>query len=414
MKTLSQELQWRGFVNQTTFKNIEELDAGSINFYLGVDPSASSMTIGNLAAIILVGHFIDHGHKATLLVGGATGIIGDPDGKAEERKLKTLEEIEQNKKNIAKQYAQILGSENFVLVDNYEWFKDIGYLDFLRNVGKHVPMRQMLSRDFIKTRLDEDGSGISYAEFSYVLLQAYDFWYLNKTKDITLQLCGSDQWGNSIAGVDLIRRLSGKETNVFTTPLVINKSTGKKFGKSEEGAIWLDDKLTSVYKFYQFWLNLGDDGVEDYLKIYTLLSEEQIEEVITEFNKDRSKRHAQKTLAFEVTNLVHGKERAESVKRITEVLFGGANYNELSTEDFKELSSELPIVRYTKQPLVDILVEGKLAGSKGEARRFLEAGAVYINGEKSNGETYISDSQFINDYLLVRRGKNNQILVKNN
>ncbi len=413
MKTLSQELQWRGFVNQTTFKNIEELDAGPINFYLGVDPSASSMTIGNLAAIILVGHFIDHGHKATLLVGGATGIIGDQDGKAEERKLKTLEEIKNNKKNIAKQYAQILGSENFVLVDNYEWFKDIGYLDFLRNVGKHVPMRQMLSRDFIKTRLDEDGGGISYAEFSYVLLQAYDFWYLNKTKDITLQLCGSDQWGNSIAGVDLIRRLSGKETNVFTTPLVINKSTGKKFGKSEEGAIWLDDELTSVYKFYQFWLNLGDDGVEDYLKIYTLLSEEQIEEVITEFNKERSKRHAQKTLAFEVTNLVHGKERAESVKRITEVLFGGANYNELSGEDFKELSSELPTVSYSKQPLVDILVEGQLAASKGEARRFLEAGAVYINGQKIDGETFISDSQFIDGFMLIRRGKNNQIILKN-
>lgn len=292
--TLTEELNFRGFINQTTYKDLSILNDQQITFYWGVDPSAPSMTIGNLAAAMMAKTFMTHGHKAILLVGGATGLIGDPDGKSEERNLKTRDEIEANKKAIVAQYKQIFRGHDFDVVDNYDWFKGIGYLDFLRDVGKHVPMRQMLGRDFVETRLSENGAGISYAEFSYVLIQAYDFYWLNQHKGVTLQLCGSDQWGNSIAGVDLTRRLTGNETHVWSTPLIVNKATGKKFGKSEEGAVWLDDSLTSVYKFYQFWLNADDEGVADYLKIYTNINDEELSLLMAEFDGARHNRVAQK------------------------------------------------------------------------------------------------------------------------
>lgn len=277
--TLSEELNWRGFINQTTYEDIKIIDESPLNFYLGVDPSADSMTIGNLAAVMLVKHFIDAGHKGFLLVGGATGMIGDPDGKKDERNLKAIQEINQNKKAIAEQYHQLLDGVSFELVDNYDWFKNLNYLDFLREIGKNVPLGQMLSRDFVQARLGEDGSGISYAEFSYSLIQGYDFVHLSRNFGVSLQLCGADQWGNSITGVDLIRRLDGKSANVLSLPLIVNKATGAKFGKSESGAIWIDARKTSVYKFYQFWLNVDDQGVIDYLKIYTLLDKDTIDEL---------------------------------------------------------------------------------------------------------------------------------------
>jgi len=256
--SLSEELQWRGFVNQTTFPDITDLDKESLTFYFGVDPSADSMQIGNFAAAMMVRHFINAGHKAILLVGGATGMIGDPDGKKDERNLKALDEIAHNKAGIAAQYRQVFADKDFTLVDNYDWFKNMNYLDFLREVGKNVPMSMMLGREFIQSRLGEGGEGISYAEFSYSLIQGYDFLHLYRTYGATLQLAGADQWGNSIAGVDLIRRVEGVESHIFTIPLIMNKATGKKFGKTEDGAIWLDPKKTSVYKFYQFWLNSDD------------------------------------------------------------------------------------------------------------------------------------------------------------
>ena len=267
--TLAEELTWRGFVNQTTYKDITYLNDNKVVFYWGVDPSANSMTIGNLAAAMMARVFMKHGHQAVLLVGGATGMIGDPDGKALERDLLTLEQIAANKKAISAQYNQVFGKMQFKVVDNYDWFKDIGYLEFLRAVGKHVPMRTMLGREFVQSRLGEDGAGISYAEFSYSLIQGYDFLHLYKEHGVTLQLCGADQWGNSIAGVDLIRRIAGGEAHVWSSPLVINRATGKKFGKTEDGAIWLDENQTSVFKFYQFWINADDEGVEEYMKIYT-------------------------------------------------------------------------------------------------------------------------------------------------
>lgn len=402
---LSEELQWRGFVNQTTFKDLTELDQAPLSFYFGVDPSADSMQIGNLAAAMMVRHFIDHGHNAFLLVGGATGMIGDPDGKKDERNLKTLDEIARNKAGIAAQYNTVFAGKPFTMVDNYDWFKGINYLDFLREVGKNVPLSQMLGRDFVQARLGQDGSGISYAEFSYSLIQGYDFLHLFREHGVTLQLCGADQWGNSIAGVDMIRRIAGGEAHVYSTPLIVNKTTGVKFGKSEGGAIWLDANKTSAYKFYQFWLNTDDEGVIDYAKIYTLLGRDDIEALAEQQQLNPGARVAQKTLAHEVTTLVHGKERCESVERVTEALFGVGSFTDLNAADLDALAQEIPVVAAGKT-VVDTLVEAGLASSNGEARRLIQSAAVSVNGEK------ITDDYELTETVLVKKGKNNFVLVR--
>lgn len=415
--TLSEELTWRGFVNQTTYPDLSALDGAPISFYWGVDPSADSMTIGNFAAAMMVRHFIDHGHKAFLLVGGATGMIGDPDGKADERNLKTLDEIAKNKAGIAAQYRTAFAGKDFSIVDNYDWFKDISYLDFLRTVGKNVPLSMMLGRDFVQARLGEGGSGISYAEFSYSLIQGYDFVHLYKNHGVTLQLCGADQWGNSIAGVDLIRRMEGGEAHVYSTPLVINKATGKKFGKSEDGAVWLDPKKTSVYKFYQFWLNADDGGVIDYAKIYTLLSKEELEALAERHAANPGAREAQKALAREVTTLVHGAERTESVIRVTNVLFGNASFNDLSSNDIEALAEEIPTTERVPTSMngVDVpssimiseaLTRSGLASSRGDARRLIESGAVSVNGIKINKDEMKQET------CLIKKGKNSFVLVR--
>jgi tyrosyl-tRNA synthetase len=363
------------------------------------------MTIGNLAAVMMVRRFIDHGHKAYLLVGGATGMIGDPDGKADERNQKTLDEISKNKQAIADQYKRVLTGRDFTLVDNYDWFKNINYLDFLRNVGKHVPMSQMLGREFVQSRLGEGGAGISYAEFSYSLIQGYDFLHLFREFGVTLQLCGADQWGNSIAGVDLIRRIEGKEANIYSTPLVINKTTGVKFGKSEDGAVWLDENKTSVYKFYQFWLNADDAGVIDYIKIYTLLSKEEIDKLETEVQQNPGGRAAQKALATAVTTIVHGVERTESVQRVTDVLFGSADIKSLNDVDLDMLAREIPVVQMGIS-VIEALVNSNISSSNGEARRLIISGAISVNGEK------INEDQTIGSISLIKKGKNNFVLVR--
>jgi tyrosyl-tRNA synthetase len=403
--TLSEELEWRGFVNQMTFDNIKRLDEQPVSFYWGVDPSAPSMTIGNLAAAMMVRHFIDHGHKAYLLVGGATGMIGDPDGKKDERNLKALEEIAKNKAALASQYGMIFEGKNFTIVDNYEWFKEFRYLDFLREVGKHVPLSTMLGRDFVQARLGEGGSGISYAEFSYSLIQGYDYLYLYRNHGVTLQLCGADQWGNSIAGVDLIRRLEGAEAHIYSCPLIINRATGTKFGKSEGGAIWLDPALTSVYKFYQFWLNIDDESAPDLLKKYTLLSREEVAELEAKQQTDPGARDIQRALAYEVTKLVHGQERTESVRRVTGVLFGGGEFSELNEEDLNALAAEIFTVPLGMS-VVDTIQKAGLASSNGEARRLIAGGAISVNGEK------ISEDMSIDRSVLIKKGKNNFILVR--
>jgi tyrosyl-tRNA synthetase len=402
--TLSQELTWRGFVNQTTYSDITALDGDPISFYFGVDPSADSMTIGNLAAAMMVRHFIDHGHKAVLLVGGATGLIGDPDGKAQERDLKSLDEISHNKAAIAAQYRQVFAGKDFAVVDNYDWFKDIGYLQFLRDVGKHVPMRQMLGRDFVASRLGEEGSGISYAEFSYSLIQGYDFVHLYREHGVTLQVCGADQWGNSITGVDLLRRIEGAEAHVWSTPLVINKTTGVKFGKSEAGAIWLDPTKTTPTQFYQFWINVDDAGAPDYLKIYSLLDRETIESIRAEHEQNPGARIAQKRLAEEVTRLVHGEQALNDAIKITGYLTGIAPIGE-ADEVMDQIRQEIPAVQSTPDgSIIAALVSGGLALSNTEARRLITGNAIAINGEKV-GREYFEVDDFQNNRLLLRRGR---------
>lgn len=403
--TLSEELQWRGFINQTTFNDLNELDGGPVSFYWGVDPSADSMTIGNLAAAMMVRHFIDHGHNAYLLLGGATGLIGDPDGKKDERHLKTVEEIAKNKDGLAKQYKNIFAGKDFTIVDNYDWFKDFNYLEFLRDVGKHVPLSSMLARDFIQARLGEGGSGISYAEFSYSLIQGYDFLHLYRQYGVTLQLSGADQWGNIVAGIDLVRRASNGEAHALTMPLIINKSTGVKFGKSEDGAVWLDDKKTSVYKFYQFWLNVDDESAPDLLRKYTLLSRQEIEALEAKQRSNPGARDTQKALAFEVTKLIHGEERMQSVKRVTEVLFGGADFDSLTPTDIDALAEEIPTVNQGVG-IIDALQQAGIANSNGEARRLIAGNAISLSGVR------VTQDASVDKTALLKKGKNSFVLVR--
>ncbi len=403
--TLSEELTWRGFVNQMTFADITELDKQPRTFYIGMDPSSDSLTIGNLAAAMMVRQFIDHGYRAILLIGGATGMIGDPDGKKQERDLKTLDEIDRNKTAITKQYETIFQGKEFEIVDNYDWFKDIKYIDFLRDVGKHMSMTQLLDREFVQSRIGEGGGGISYAEFSYSLIQGYDFLHLFRQKGATLQLAGADQWGNSVAGVQLIRKLEGAEAHVLTTPLVVNKTTGNKFGKSEDGAVWLDSAKTSPYKFYQFWLNVDDDMAVDLIKIYTLLPREIIEASIENHLTNPNARSLQKILAHEVTELIHGVERRESVERVTEVLFGGGEFTSLNESDRQALAEEIPVISLGKT-VVEALVEAGIASSNGEVRRLIDAGAVSVNGEK------ITNDYAVESPSLIKKGKNSFVLAR--
>jgi tyrosyl-tRNA synthetase len=402
---LSEELAWRGFVNQTTFDDPTILDGKPLTFYWGVDPSADSMHVGQLAMALMIRKFIEHGHNAILLVGGATGLIGDPDGKRDERSLKSKQEVARNKQAIAAQYQKLFQGQSLQVVDNYDWFKDINYLAFLRDIGKHVPMRQMLGREFIQTRLALDGAGISYAEFSYVLIQAYDFLHLYKDKGATLQVCGADQWGNSIAGVELIRRIEGADAHVWSAPLIINTATGKKFGKSEAGTVWLDPKKTSPTSFYQFWINLPDEGIDSYLKLYTQFSKVEISEILAKHVKNPASRLAQKTLADAVTALVHGQDQAEIAKKVTNFLTGSLDVSEADPASLRALREEIPSgFSAPDGNIIDALVAGKLARSKTEARRLLQAGAVFVNGQKIDRENFLPED-FQDNVLLVRKGK---------
>lgn len=403
--TASEELTWRGFINQSTFKDITAFDGDPITFYWGVDPSADSMTIGNFAAAMMVKCLIKYGHKPVLLVGGATGLIGDPDGKDEERNLISVDTVAQNKAGIAAQYRHIFEGAELTIVDNYDWFKDMNYLEFLRTVGKHVPMRQMLNRDFVNTRLGEHGSGISYAEFSYVLIQAYDFLYLHKNYGVTLQVCGSDQWGNSIAGVDLIRRATGHEAHVYSTPLIINKATGKKFGKSEDGAVWLDANKTSPTQFYQFWINADDAGVEDYLKTFTELDQNAIESIMNEHRVQPQLRLAQTRLAEAVTTIVHNDAAMQLARAVTQFLTGKRDIGEADEQAIQEVRHNIASLKAAETgSIVEALVSSGLANSNTDARRFIQENAISINGQKVQRELF-EPSDFHNGRLLLRRGK---------
>ncbi len=402
--TLSEELLWRGQIKDKTFSDNSWLDTPR-TFYLGVDCSADSLTIGNLAVFLLARRLRKHGWKAVLLVGGATSLIGDPGGKTAERATVSRAAIEKNVAGVKAQVDRLFSGMDYTPVDNYDWFKDIGYLEFLRDVGKHYSMTDLLQRDYIQERIGEDGSGISYAEFSYSLIQGYDYWHLYKNFGVELQIGGSDQWGNMLSGVPLLRKKENAEVHALSMPLVINKSTGKKFGKSEEGAVWLDAQKTSPTQFYQFWLNVDDAGVLDYLKIYTELDKPAIDAIYDEHQKNPKDRYAQLRLAEEVTQVVHGADERDTAAAVTEYIAGRSDIADAQTHELDAMRQEISAI--TVQPsasVVDALCDAHLAQSKTEARRLLAGGSVYINGVGTTDETLQADN-FRNGRLMLRKGK---------
>lgn len=399
---LSEELQWRGFWNQTTFTDDKLIDSENFTLYLGTDPSADSLHVGHLAVYMMVRHFLERGHKVFLLVGGGTGMIGDMRD-TEERNLLPYEEIEHNKQALKSQVSRIFAGRDFTLVDNADWLAELELLPFLRDIGKNFNMADLVSREFFKARIN-NGKGLSFAEFTYTLLQGYDFWYLFNQYGVNLQIGGSDQWGNLLSGVDLIRKKENTEVYAMTAPLLINKSTGRKFGKSEGGAVWLDENKTSVYKFYQFWLNVDDESAIEYMKIFTMLDRDTIEAIAENHAVNPGARSAQKVLAREVTDIVHGSARRESVERVTEVLFGGGDFKKLSDDDLGALAEEIPCVD-AGIDVIEALVESGAVGSNGEAKRLLKSGAISLNGEK------LVENKVVNDTSLLKKGKNTFVLI---
>ena len=399
---LSEELQWRGFWNQTTFTDDKLIDSENFTLYLGTDPSADSLHVGHLAVYMMVRHFLERGHKVFLLVGGGTGMIGDMRD-TEERNLLPYEEIEHNKQALKSQVSRIFAGRDFTLVDNADWLADLELLPFLRDIGKNFNMADLVSREFFKARIN-NGKGLSFAEFTYTLLQGYDFWHLFNQYGVNLQIGGSDQWGNLLSGVDLIRKKENTEVYAMTAPLLINKSTGRKFGKSEGGAVWLDENKTSVYKFYQFWLNVDDESAIEYMKIFTMLDRDTIEAIAENHAVNPGVRSAQKVLAREVTDIVHGSARRESVERVTEVLFGGGDFKKLSDDDLDALAEEIPCVD-AGIDVIEALVESGAVGSNGEAKRLLKSGAISLNGEK------LAENKVVKDTSLLKKGKNTFVLI---
>ncbi len=399
---LSEELQWRGFWNQTTFTDDKLIDSENFTLYLGTDPSADSLHVGHLAVYMMVRHFLERGHKVFLLVGGGTGMIGDMRD-TEERNLLSYEEIEHNKQALKSQVSRIFAGRDFTLVDNADWLAELELLPFLRDIGKNFNMADLVSREFFKARIN-NGKGLSFAEFTYTLLQGYDFWHLFNQYGVNLQIGGSDQWGNLLSGVDLIRKKENAEVYAMTAPLLINKSTGRKFGKSEGGAVWLDENKTSVYKFYQFWLNVDDESAIEYMKIFTMLDRDTIEAIAENHAVNPGARSAQKVLAREVTDIVHGSARRESVERVNEVLFGGGDFKKLSDDDLGALAEEIPCVD-AGIDVIGALVESGAVGSNGEAKRLLKSGAISLNGEK------LAENKVINDASLLKKGKNTFVLI---
>ena len=402
---LSEELQWRGFVAEHTLDQISDLDKAPRNFYWGTDPSADSLHIGHLAALMMCACFVRHGYTPYYLVGGATGQIGDPKDTVE-RDLKGLDEIAANKAALAKQIVRVTHSpENTKILDNLDWFGEIKILPFLREIGKAFSMTQLLDRQFVQARIGEGGSGISYAEFSYTLIQGYDFLHLFREHNVDLQLCGADQYGNCTSGIHLIKRLENTKADAYSCPLIIDKVTGRKFGKSEGNAVWLDSNKTSIFDFYQFWLNQADESLEEYFKYYTFVTPEELEQILAKHGENPSARYGQRELARRVTEVVHGTEAANSAEKITAILFGDGKLSDLSADELNLLANSFPTAK-TGAQLLDILVETGLASSKGEGRKLLSGNAISVNGIK------ITEDQAITETSLIKRGKNKFALVR--
>ena len=406
--TLFEELKWRGLIQDISSPELEEkLNKGGLTFYIGTDPTADSMHIGHYSSFLISKRLARAGHHPILLVGGATGLIGDPKPTSE-RPMISKEEVRKNFLGLKKQAEQIFG---FEVVDNYEWTKDINVIDFLRDYGKYFNINYMLAKDKVKSRLE---TGITYAEFSYMILQALDFLYLFENRNCTLQVAGSDQWGNITSGIELIRKKLDKEAYGMVMPLVTD-STGKKFGKTEGNALWLDKNKTSSYKLYQYLINLEDSMIIDYLKKLTFLSKEEIEELEQLNNISPEKREAHKALAREIITDLHGKEEYQKAVKLSEVLFT-EEFNDLTKDEIKEIFNEEEINNITSTNLVDLLLELGAAKSKREAREFITGNAVKINGEKNTSLEYtLTDKDFIdNTYIIIKRGKKNYYVGKRN
>ena len=409
---LSEELLWRGFYAETTFQDPAELDQTTHKFYMGADPSAASLTIGNLATLMMCAVFARHGYEPHLLVGGATGQIGDPKDTAE-RELKPLAEVAKNKAAIARQLSTILAratasDATLPVLDNYDWFKQINYLDFLREIGKNFSMTQLLDRQFVQARIGAGGSGMSYAEFSYTLIQGYDFLHLYREYGIDLQLCGADQFGNCASGMHLIRTLENAQAHIWSAPLIIDPVSGRKFGKSEGNAVWLDANLTSIFDYYQFWLGQPDQGVENFLKIYTLLDQAEIADLMQRHGAAPEQRLAQKALALGTTSIVHGAEAATAVAALSETLFaktGKAIDLKLAAQYFPSLELADLASSASSGDLASTLVDLKLANSKNEARKFLTGQAITVIAPDHQATKASLDTQ-ITQPCLLRRGKN--------
>lgn len=419
-----EELKWRGLLYDIMPGTEELLSKEKVTGYIGFDPTADSLHIGSLVPIILLVHFQRYGHKPIALVGGATGMIGDPTGKTEERKFLSKEILDYNLECIKKQLSKFLdfskGSSSAEIVNNYDWYKEMSILEFLREAGKHITVNYMMAKDSVKNRLE---TGISFTEFSYQLIQGYDFYWLYLNKNCKLQMGGSDQWGNITTGVELIRRKCNGEAYALTAPL-IQRSDGKKFGKSEEGNIWLDPQKTSPYKFYQYWLNVSDEDAEKYIKIFTFLNYDEIKALIEEHKLKPENRVLQKKLAEELTIWVHSKEDFLKAVQASEILFGNATLDTLKSLDENTLLNifegvpifELPYDEILKGiDILELLVtKSTIFPSKGEVRRTIQGGGLSINKEKiTSTEMKLTKNNLLNNkYILVQKGKKNYYLIK--
>ncbi|PCF84169.1 tyrosine--tRNA ligase [Staphylococcus delphini] len=413
---LLEELSWRGLVyQQTDEEGIEALlNKEEVKIYCGADPTADSLHIGHLLPYLTLRRFQEAGHRPIVLVGGGTGMIGDPSGKSEERVLQTEAQVDKNVRGIQKQMEQLFdfNVENGpILVNNYDWLSQISLIEFLRDYGKHVGVNYMLGKDSIQTRLE---TGISYTEFTYTILQAIDFGHLNRVHDCKIQIGGSDQWGNITSGIELMRRMYGvTDAYGFTIPLV-TKADGKKFGKSESGTVWLDPEKTSPYEFYQFWINTNDDDVIKFLKYFTFLSKADIEALEKSVAEEPHLRKAQTTLAEEVTRFIHGEDALAEAQRISQALFKG-DLKSLSAEEIKAGFKDVPQVTLSNETtnLVDALVETKISSSKRQAREDITNGAIYINGERQQDLEYTlsSDDRYDDTFTIIRRGKKKYFMV---
>ena len=428
MKNFIEELRWRGMIQDIMPETEQHLMEGLRAAYVGIDPTADSLHIGHLVGVMMLRHFQNCGHKPYALVGGATGMIGDPSGKSAERNLLTEEVLAHNIKGIQKQLAKFLDFESEApnraeLVNNYDWMKEFSFLSFIRDIGKHITVNYMMAKDSVKKRFDpnENTDGMSFTEFSYQLLQGYDFLHLYRQKGLTLQMGGSDQWGNITTGTELIRRIAGGKAYALTCPL-ITKADGTKFGKSEGGNVWLDAEKTSPYKFYQYWINVSDEDAQRYIKIFTMLSREQIEQLISEHQAAPHLRVLQNKLAEELTTLVHGREELQKAQKASQILFGNSTSDDLRQLDaktFLEVFDGVPQAEVTRTEIaagLDMIAalsaKTGFIASNSEARRALKEKSIAVNKEKVEESYIIGEKDIIDDkFVLLQRGKKNYFVI---